>query len=1079
MAGPAAIGMAAAKALPKIARFAKGVGAAKDVIGELGKQAGETKSVLLSMANAIGGKWIEMQDIAFQTGRSMAMSREMAMRYDRQLMHSTKELARQYGITAKEMADFQKSYGEAIGRNVVLTKRQIESMAALSKITDSATAAQLVDEFDKLGVGIEGSTAKIGLLQERAKALGVNASKAAKNLASNIQLASRYSFKNGVADLEKMAIKSASLRMDMSAVMSAADKFMDIDSAIGTSARLQMLGGSFGAMFSNPMGAMYEAQADPKAFMDRLEKLVAGKGRYDSKTGQVTFDPVTMMQMREAAKQLGMSVEQLTNPAMAKVQNAKVDEELQKAGTFGNWSEESLEAIRNLSRTNVGEDGKHFVTYIDENGETKKRNIEDLTEQELQIAQDRQLTEEALFSDVQDIKDILDRTLGRARGTTSTKENITGLGEEWNAFVAQFQNMFMPLASGMLNGENFRPWDWIKGLSGGFGTIGFGSRGDEGFGFSNPYAFAEGGIVEPIPHAAMGTIVPGDSYSGDKTPIMANAGEMVLNQREQSGLFSILKSIATTGAMMYGGNKLGKMFGMRGLGTQMGIGNLLGGGHMGIGGMLGTAAGSIAMNKMMPMRPMSMMPMSPFGMMNRPFTLMNPTVVMNGQTIMNGSIADGSLVEQLEDVADAAADVTKNTRSFSMRLRDLSRKDTFLGKRARGLRKFNVSTGRFFNKYKVKARGAFASGKSKFLDSKFMRNLDSYKDTARYELKYGRTGEKIYNFKSSFKEFKTNLRDLFNDGSKAQASKAASRIQPTTIEKVTKVGNIVKGEKAVTSAVGKGGKLLGTLGKAGKFLGRAAGPIGAALAVGGAISDISSASSQYDSQVDEIERSSMSDREKARAKDRASKQKNAGIGGGIGSAVGATAGMALGSVLGPLGAIGGAWLGEKAGNFIGKGIGSLFGGGEEKKYLEEEKSKAKAIAGNNEDIVRILRSIDHKMPTQSRISSNFGLKPLEIASSMLSLNPIGIISKVLPKVDSPRGTEKLGKTDINLNISGTIKLEGGNKSADLDLSKLLDTPEFKRQIADIVSRRLNELGNAGGYRKENAQTNTSKMYNGN
>jgi hypothetical protein len=119
------------------------------------------------------------------------------------------------------------------------------------------------------------------------------------------------------------------------------------------------------------------------------------------------------------------------------------------------------------------------------------------------------------------------------------------------------------------------------------------------------------------------------------------------------------------------------------------------------------------------------------------------------------------------------------------------------------------------------------------------------------------------------------------------------------------------------------------------------------------------------------------------------------------------------------------------------------------------------------------------MPTQSRVSSNFGLKPLEIASSMLSLNPIGIISKVLPKVDSPRGAEKLGKTDINLNISGTIKLEGGNKSANLDIAKLLDTPEFKRQIADIVSRRLNELGNAGGYRKENAQTNRSKMYNGN
>lgn len=1079
MAGPAigASASAAAKALPKITKFVKGVSAAKDVMGELGKQAGETKNALLAMANAIGGKWIEMQDIAFQTGRSMAMSREMAMRYDRQLMHTTKELARQYGITAKEMADFQKTYAESTGRNITLTKRQTEVMAAMSKIAGEH-AGTLIDEYDKIGVSIERATAYTGRLQERAKALGVSPAKATKLMADNIRLAASYSFRNGVNDIEKMAFKSASLRMDMNAVMSAADKFMDIEGAIGTSARLQMLGGSFGAMFSNPMGAMYEAQADPKAFMDRLEKLVAGKGRYDSKTGQVTFDPVTMMQMREAAKQLGMSVEQLTNPAMAEVQNAKVVEELQKAGKADQWGPEALEAIKNLSRTNVDEKtGKHYVTYIDEDGKTQRKNIEDLTEQELQIAQDRQMSEEALFSDVQDIKDILERTLGRARGTTSTKENITGLGEEWNAFVAQFQNMFMPLVSGWMNGTSFQPWDLVKGLTSGLGNIGFGSRGTEGFGFSNPYAFAEGGVVEPIPHAAMGTIVPGDSYSGDKTPIMANAGEMVLNQREQSGLFSILKSIATTGAMMYGGNKLGKMFGLRGLGTQMGIGNLLGGGHMGIGGMLGTAAGSIAMNKMMPMRPMSMMPMSPFGMMNRPFTLMNPTVVMNGQTFMNGSIADGSLVEQLEDVADAAADVTKNTRSFSMRLRDLSRKDTFLGKRARGLRKFNVSTGRFFNKYKVKARGAFASGKSKFLDSKFMRNLDSYKDTARYELKYGRTGEKIYNFKSSFKEFKANLRDLFNDGSKAQASKAASRIQPTTIEKVTKVGNIVKGEKAVASAVGKGGKLLGTLGKAGKFLGRAAGPIGAALAVGGAISDISSASSQYDAQVDEIERSSMSDREKARAKDRASKQKNAGIGGGIGSAVGATAGMALGSVLGPLGAIGGAWLGEKAGNFIGKGIGSLFGGGEEKKYLEEEKSKAKAIAGNNEDIVRILRSIDHKMPTQSRISSNFGLKPLEIASSMLSLNPIGIISKVLPKVDSPRGAEKLGKTDINLNISGTIKLEGGNKSANLDIAKLLDTPEFKRQIAEIVSRRLNEVSNAGKARTENTRNNVANTYN--
>jgi hypothetical protein len=527
-----------------------------------------------------------------------------------------------------------------------------------------------------------------------------------------------------------------------------------------------------------------------------------------------------------------------------------------------------------------------------------------------------------------------------------------------------------------------------------------------------------------------------------------------------------------------------KPFGMRGLGTQMGIGNLLGGGQMGVCGMLGTAAGSIAMNKMMPMKPMPMMPMSPFGMMNRQFTLMNPTVVMNGQTIMNGSIADGSLVEQLEDVADAAADVTKNTRSFSMRLRDLSKRKTFLGKSAklaRTTKAWGLRRGRQISRIAHAGKNWFGNLEyvQKAREYKNFIGEKSYYDSAMRRYRIGGHIVKKADAGNFFTKGILRGKGFFRNVGKdiGLLSKTSETAKVAT--EAAKATNIAKGTTAVTNAVGRGGKLLGTLGKAGRFLGKAAGPLGTALAIGGAISDISSANSQYDAQVDEIERSGMSDREKARARDRASKQKNAGIGGGIGSAVGATAGMALGSVLGPLGAIGGAWLGEKAGNFIGKGIGSLFGGGEEKKYLDEEKEKAKAIAGNNEDIVKILRSIDGKMPTQSRVSSNFGLKPLEIESSMLSLNPIGITSKVLPKVDNPRGTEKLGKTDINLNISGTIKLEGGNKSANLDIAKLLDTPEFKRQIADIVSRRLNELGNAGGYRKENAQTNTSKMYNGN
>ena len=50
--------------------------------------------------------------------------------------------------------------------------------------------------------------------------------------------------------------------------------------------------------------------------------------------------------------------------------------------------------------------------------------------------------------------------------------------------------------------------------------------------------FAKGGVV---PHAANGYYVPGNSYSGDTTPILANAGELILNKSSQSTLAAQLQ----------------------------------------------------------------------------------------------------------------------------------------------------------------------------------------------------------------------------------------------------------------------------------------------------------------------------------------------------------------------------------------------------------------------------------------------------------------------------------------------------------------------------------------------------------
>jgi hypothetical protein len=59
-----------------------------------------------------------------------------------------------------------------------------------------------------------------------------------------------------------------------------------------------------------------------------------------------------------------------------------------------------------------------------------------------------------------------------------------------------------------------------------------------GIGFAiGSLLFANGGIV---PHAANGFMIPGGSFSGDTTPVLANAGELILSRSQQNSIASQL-----------------------------------------------------------------------------------------------------------------------------------------------------------------------------------------------------------------------------------------------------------------------------------------------------------------------------------------------------------------------------------------------------------------------------------------------------------------------------------------------------------------------------------------------------------
>ena len=525
----------------------------------------------------------------------------------------------------------------------------------------------------------------------------------------------------------------------------------------------------------------------------------------------------------------------------------------------------------------------------------------------------------------------------------------------------------------------------------------------------------------------MGAIVPGTSYTGDKVPAMVNSGEMIINKEQQKGMLSALGSLAVIGGTVYGANKLGGRVGIRGAGSTMLLANILGGGKTDMKSLIEAHLIQSAVRRMLP-----------FG-------------------------------KAVKGVGEASAGATRTVGSLSSVLTKSLNKLGPYGQR------LSKATSSFIASYNgVEETTATAANKNKSKKSKKARGKATPKQKTLADVK--------------------------------KQSKATS--------KVTKVANTAKnaaakGTKSAVDAakvLAKNSKALGAVKTAGKAVAKKIPYIGTALAVGGAAMGIASASSEYNDKVREIENTSMSGLEKARAKDEAIKEKNKSIGKSVGSAAGglggmaagAAAGAAIGSVVPVVGtAIGGliggalgAFGGEKLGGIFGKGIGGLFGGSEEKKFKKEQdakfatSSRSGTQVSQGDDLLTVVKSIEAKMPGRKSI----GVSPISMAALGIA-GPVVAAVKALPdignfmKVKPSREGEKvvapttIGKTDINLNVSGTIKLEGAGKSVDFDINKLLETDEFKRKLPDIITKRLDENSNAGKRNMESEKLNMSNQYN--
>lgn len=385
--------------------------------------------------------WLEVEDRTFKLSRALGAGEEQARAFFLSQIKQTQLLAREYGMTQEELMNFQKSYADTTGKAILLTKAETEEMAAMSKLSSPEIANDLVNGLSKMGMSIKDVSTVFGVVETRARALGLNAAKATEAVSKNIDKLNQYTFKSGVDGLTRMVLRSQELRVSMDAMMGAVDKFGNIEDAMQNSAKLQMLGGGFAAGASNPMGMMYGSMADPNGLLKNIEGMLKGLAVMNRSTGEMTISPVDMMRIKAASEALGISAQELTQMSKSLAKEQEV------ASYMGGSMDQFTDAQKALIKSKAQWDAETQSFKIDvldvEGKVVGQKDVKSITAKDIEALGENTIDEENAFKDIRAIANVVtgrrfrETTRERAKATISKKEVKTGNTETLRAIEAQ------------------------------------------------------------------------------------------------------------------------------------------------------------------------------------------------------------------------------------------------------------------------------------------------------------------------------------------------------------------------------------------------------------------------------------------------------------------------------------------------------------------------------------------------------------------------------------------------------------------------------------------------------------------
>lgn len=404
--------------------------------------------------------WRSIDDATSKFGRKAGMSSGQIEAYRKTYLQTYGDLSRELAMKHEEIARVQQEFINASGKNIALTKDQLRSMGAMTKLTSPETVRAMTEGMNRFGVSSSRAMGVLGLTMAKARTSGLDAEKATASVAKNLNLASKLNFKGGLNDLTDMVRLSQEMGVNLESLGGAVEKFENLEGALDTGAQLQVLGGSIGANF-NDLNMFALAQTDAASAMEKLTESLQGYVHFDADKG-FNADPVSRRILKEFGNKLGMSFDEVFSMAS---RNAQLDE-YRKQNT--NLNEDELRKVANLVNYDAAK--RQFnVSWFDENThEQRTTELKDITSAQLKTILGHQDEQQLLRLDVHKIYEKLSQYYdNEALKSSSLDEVLDGFKSSWATMLASILEVPMNFLKGI-----FGELAGLSGLMGSGATLG-------------------------------------------------------------------------------------------------------------------------------------------------------------------------------------------------------------------------------------------------------------------------------------------------------------------------------------------------------------------------------------------------------------------------------------------------------------------------------------------------------------------------------------------------------------------------------------------------------------------------------